>query len=464
MDILESPSPFLVLRPAETLPEIARTVEPYPLERKAELDAFYTDGVQQLQGKTRLEKLRLALEDAIKDQRCYKAFLIGHPGVGKSTELARLAAHFASDLHPLQINLMRELNPGTLRFYDILLLLLVRIVEEVSSPTIIGFQGHNLEQLLSRVKTHLSTKWRKHLQSSGVDWSLALDLPLIAKIRGGLRQGRSTEQGTEDYEVSFVSELVDLTNDLLQACHDMLAKNNHRQWILIVEDMEKLGLSPDVIRALFIGLRPSLQALNINIIFTIPVWLHFSEDANVILPSSFANYVIPDIAVYQKDHQVDSVALAALTELVEKRVVPALFEAGAVRNCVLASGGNLRDLFILLRESMYAARSARNDKITLENVAVAVVSLRNEYKQRLGTTGSTANEVPLQDKISRLVQIYKREDPKAEVADPALYSLLRNRFVLQFNGTAWMGLHPLAVDLLIAFGELPAEALGGSGI
>ncbi len=464
METLESPSPFKVLRPAITLPEIARTVEPYPLERKEELEAFYTDGVQQLQGKTRLEVLRFALEDAINDRRCYKAFLIGHPGVGKSTELARLTAHFSADLHPLQINLMRELNPGTLRFYDILLLLLIRLVEEASSPTIIGFRENHLDQLLGRVKAHLSTKWKKHLESSGVDWSLALELPLLAKIKGGLRQGRSIEQGSEEYEVSFVAELVDLTNDLLQACQQMLLKNKQRQWILIVEDMEKLGLSPDLIRTLFIGLRPSLQALNINIIFTIPVWLHFSEDATVILPSSFASCLIPDIAVYQKDHQVDSVALQALTELVEKRVDPSLLEDGAIQKCILASGGNLRDLFILLRGSMYAARSAKNHRISSENVAAAALSLRNEYRQRLGTTGSTATEVPLQEKIDRLVKIYERKDSKAEIPDPALYSLLRNRFVLQYNGTAWMGLHPLAVDLLIEFKELPIDAPGGSGI
>ena len=462
MALIHNSANLTLLRAAQTLTEIPKTLRPSPLETEQELDAFYCTEVQSLRGVDRLGSIRLGLEDALADNINYKAFLMGHPGVGKTTELMRLMGKMSTQLRPLHLSVTSELNPGNFRFYDVLLLMLIRLVEAATDPTVSGFDGHNLDSAMNRVRVHLSTKWTKHLQTAGADWGIGLKLPFLALL-GNLKQGRSMEHGEQEYEVSFVSELVDLMNDVLRSCNGILQSHKQQTWVILLEDFEKLGIAPAALRDLFVGLRPSLQDLEANILITIPVWLYFSDEAQVILPSKFDCCLLPDIAVYTKDHQIDIDALDALSHVVKARINPDLLNDGVLKRCVLASGGNVRDLFTLLRDSMISARLRAANTISLEDANGAVLNLRNDYKQRLGSTSANPGEATLEQKLDRLVEIYERKNPTADVPNVVLYSLLRQRFVLQYNGSAWKGVHPLAVDLLIEFGKLKANSPGGSG-
>lgn len=452
-----------LLRPAQTLAEAAITLDPGPLATNAELDAFYRTEIQSVRGVDRLGRIRIELEDALSLGRPYKAFLMGHPGVGKTTELWRLTRSFEAKLEPLYISVISELNPGSFRYYDVLLLILVRLVEAASSPTGIGFEEHNLQLLLKRVQNCLTGKWNDYLQTQEANVEVGFDV-FFAKVKGTLKQGRTFKKDEQRFEASFVPELVDLMNDVFDACNEMASKANGKRWIIILDDLEKLGIEQSPLQALFSGLRASLLDLRVNMIFTIPVWLHFSRDAQDILPSNFHRFVLPDIPIYTKEKELDLESLRALTEVVHSRISPLLLEDGVAERCIRGSGGSLRDLFRLVQFSMLSARIGGASRIALTHAESAVQDLRNDYKLRLGATSQTDSEVSLEQKLERLVQIYKREDETAEVPDPVLYNLLRQRFVLQYNGTGWMGIHSLAVDLLIQFTRLNQGAPGGSAL
>lgn len=454
------------LEPAQSLAEIAQTLLPEPLETREELSAFYKEEIQRLRGMDRIGRMRLCLEDAVANRIPFKAFLLGHPGVGKTTEMANLLLSLQSGFRPLRLSVTSELNPGTLRFYDVLLLILIRLVQEASHPSVIGFEEHDLQTLVERVRLHLSTKWTKHLRVEQKEFSAGLQGAFLVRLLGNIKLGSTREQGGQEYEISFVSELVDLMNDVVLECNRLLAKNrNGQQWLIILEDFEKIGLAPSTIKDLFVGLRPHLQGLNSHMVVTIPVWLQYSEDASVVLPPNFQSFLLPDIAVYQKDHTVDSAVVTALSSVVTARADESLFEPSVLRRCCLASGGNIRDLFTLVRDAMLSARLRGATSISMEDADGAINSLRHEYKQRLGSTsGQEEKAISLDSKLARLVKIYKREDPAAEVPGPDLYLLLRQRCVLQYNGAGWMGVHPLLVDLLVEFGKLDSGAPGGSSL
>ncbi len=108
---------------------------------------------------------------------------------------------------------------------------------------------------------------------------------------------------------------------------------------------------------------------------------------------------------------------------------------------------------------MLSARLRSADVISLDDADGAVMSLRFDYKQLLGSTGE--DSVTLSEKLDRLVALYRREDPAVEVPDRVLYLLLRQRCALQYNGAGWIGVHPLIVDLLVEFAKLDRNALGG---
>jgi hypothetical protein len=130
---------------------------------------------------------------------------LGHPGVGKTTELSRLLFGLEDRFFALRLSVTSELNPGTLRFYDVLLPILIRLVQEVSEPSVIGFEDTEIKAMLSRVRDHLATKWTKHLRVDTGEFGAGLQLPFL-KLFGNIKQGRTLERGTEDYELSLLRE------------------------------------------------------------------------------------------------------------------------------------------------------------------------------------------------------------------------------------------------------------------
>jgi len=449
--------------PATTLAEIPQTLHPEALETAQELQAFYKSDIQKVRGINRTGELMLSLEDAHEAQLPFKAFVLGHPGVGKTTELSKLLLELDDRFRPLRLNVTSELNPGTVRYYDVLLLILIRLVYEVIKPSVIGFEDTDLPKMLADVRDHLATKWVKHLQVDAAEFSAGLTTPFLLKLFGNIKQGRTRERGSEEYQLSLVSELTELMNTVLQECNRLLRKHQGgREWLIVLEDLEKIGLSPAALKELFMGLRPSLQGLDGHFIVVIPIWLKYSEDAAIVLPQNFKSFLIPDIAVYQQNHQKDDKVIAAIKAVVTARANETLFADDVLERFCIASGGNLRDLFLMINNAMLSARLRYASAISAGDANGAIVRLRNDYKQFLGSTGRDDSEISLTEKLDRLVALYEHEDPAVEVPDRVLYLLLRQRCALQYNGAGWIGVHPLIVDLLIEFGKLEPNSPGGS--
>ena len=130
---------------------------------------------------------------------------------------------------------------------------------------------------------------------------------------------------------------------------------------------------------------------------------------------------------------------------------------------LVASGGNLRDLFSLVSQSADNAllRQPSGKKISSPDAEAAIDNLRVEYRRRLGDSPYDGERIPYKDKAERLVAIYSSK-PSADILDATLYSLLRSRAVQEFNGKSWFGIHPLVVDILKSQNLLPPSAAGGT--
>jgi hypothetical protein len=122
---------------------------------------------------------------------------------------------------------------------------------------------------------------------------------------------------------------------------------------------------------------------------------------------------------------------------------------------IVASGGNLRDLFEMVADAADRAAIAPGGqlRITVAAATDAINAKRSDYVRRLGTSPYDPQALTYEQKVSRLVGIYRRE-PGHAVPDPVLHSLLRARAVQEFNGERWFGVHPLVVDTLKRDGKL----------
>ena len=76
----------LALGPAKSLADAYKTLDPRPLVSPKQLSVFYKDTINRFRGEDLTTRMGLGLSRAWGGQH-YKAFLMGHSGVGKSTRV-----------------------------------------------------------------------------------------------------------------------------------------------------------------------------------------------------------------------------------------------------------------------------------------------------------------------------------------------------------------------------------------
>jgi hypothetical protein len=289
-------------------------------------------------------------------------------------------------------------------------------------------------------------------------WAGLLGLFASAKAEMKYAADRKTE--TIEYRLKRLPDLVDLCNRLMDVCNQTLLEQAGKEWILVIEDLDKTGISPQQLQELFIQYGTVFQDLRVNLIFTIPVWLAYYPEANR-LP--FERHMIHDTPIYDHKHLAHEGGRAAVQAVLEARVSPALFAERQMTRLIVASGGNLRDLFALVLDAGEGAR-LRNPPATMigpDDAKVAISKMRRDYRMRLGQSPYDAHQIGYSEKSARLLAVYSGA-PDHNVPDPVLYSLLRGRAIQEFNGDGWYGVHPLVVDILKEQQHLKPQDPGGT--
>ena len=109
---------LMQLEPATTLDDVYKTVSPEPLMTPPEIEAFYRGRLNEVRGGDQVGNMALGLE-VPGERASTKAFLMGHPGVGKSTELTRLVERMSSRFRAIRFQVTRELDPGSFKPFDV---------------------------------------------------------------------------------------------------------------------------------------------------------------------------------------------------------------------------------------------------------------------------------------------------------------------------------------------------------
>jgi hypothetical protein len=457
--------------PATELDHLYRTLRPEPLIGPEEFQKYYRPQVNEVRGEDTVALLSLELQQAYRTLP-FKAFLMGHPGVGKSTEISRLLERVKGQQAGIRLSIATELNPASFQVFDVLLLMLARLVEEADRMKAIPLGGILSGHLVSGIEQWFGTeqvkKSRTETIAAGVEagagikgdslWAGLLGLFASAKAEMKYASDRKTE--TVTYRLRRLPELVDLCNRLIDVCSQTMLDKTGREWLLVVEDLDKTVISPLQLQDLFIQYGTAFQDLRASMIFTIPVWLAYSPEANR-LP--FKRYMIHDTPVYDRQHFLHESGRAAVQAVLEARVLPSLFAEGQMTRLIVASGGNLRDLFALVSDAGLGAR-ARNSAATMigpDDAKAAINKMRREYRMKLGQSPYDAHPIPYSEKWKQLLAVYNG-NPDSDIPDPVLYSLLRGRAIQEFNGDGWYGVHPLVVDILKDQQHLRPQDRGGT--
>ncbi|NJN21884.1 MAG: hypothetical protein HC812_12775 [Leptolyngbya sp. RL_3_1] len=453
---------------ATSLAEVYRTLRPYPLSTPEEIAAFYRDEINATRGGDKMKRLRLRLSRAAEDGLPFKACLMGHSGVGKSTELSRLQETIKDQFRVIRFSANNDLDPGSFRPLDVVLVMMMEVATQtarlVAPPP---------EARLQEIKDWFAAEQSIRQETIGITGSITAGvgaergslwdqvLGLFATLQGEVKYASTRNKKIEEYRLSRIKDLIDVANRLLDDCSRLLRyAYKGQRWLFIGEDFDKAGIAAERIEELFMTYGNLFQDLRASLIFNVPIGLFYSSDATRLPFANENSFVLPDTPIYKQNHSPNAIGREAVKAVLTARIDLSLIESQALERLIIASGGNLRDLFSLVNYAADTALLREAEVINGEDANAAILDLRSDYERRLGMSPFDPEEITYSEKAELLVRIYNGEQD-AQITEPALYSLLRARAVQEFNGQRWFGVHPLVVDILAKQGRLQAAPSGG---
>lgn len=465
---------------ATTLDTAYKALDPAPLLRAEDFEAFYRDDINKFRGVDSIARLRLGLERAAGAQH-YKALLMGHSGVGKSTEITRLLREnsIASKYSPIRLSVTEHLDPVAFKPFDVPLLMLHELVEHTRKPVGEGGAGKSpSDALLGKVLQWFATETSKIEHDTTIAASaeagagppatsiLAKVLGLFASLRGEMKYASTRKKEVVEYRLSQLNPLLEACNDLMRECNELLMRASGREWLFVVEDFDKAGVPPEAAEGLFITYKNVVRDLQCHLVFTLPIALGYSSKAGNLPVSQQQLFCIHDTMVFDRDHKPHIGARQAIRAVLEARVDAKLFADGQIERLIVASGGNLRDLFAMTSLTCDSALLRGAALVEADDVTQAIREMRSRYERRLGDSpydealsADGHERITYDKKAELLLRIYHGKE-EAKVPNPVLYSLLRSRVVQEFNGERWFGVHPLVVDILAAQGRIERQSDG----
>jgi hypothetical protein len=464
---------LIQLEPATSLDDVYKTLSPEPLMTSPEIEAFYRGRLNEVRGGDKIGNMALGLKRSW-GSGFYKAFLTGHPGVGKSTELTRLVEEMRDRFRAIRFQVPRDLDPGSFKPFDVLLLMMIMVVEETGKPVPDGGAGATpSEDLLQEIMDWFADEKVKLTESrkTGIEASAGIGpsattllqkvTGLFATVKGEIKYAADRNKEIVEYRLARVSTLIGLVNKLLDECNERLRTATGHEWLFIGEDFDKPGIRPGLVEDFFLNHANIFADIQTHAIFTIPIGLVYSGKQTQLPCPGERIHIVPDTPVFDRDHKDFKDGRAALQEILEARVAAKLFAPGQMKRLIVASGGNVRDLFRLVSQAVDSAllRPAAKGRIGKADADGAINQLRTDYTRKLGVGPYDAPEPTYAEKARRLVEVYNQV-PGYDVPDPALYALLNARAVQEFNGKRWFGVHPLVVDIFKAQGRLKAPEGG----
>ena len=402
------------------------------------------DAVRGKRNMARLLANRLSdYEQAIKagSPRAYARSLItGHRGCGKTTELYRLQDLLvAENFAVVYFDASREfdLQKQVVSWWNILLEMVLQVDEQLSqAPYHIQVPDPLREEAVEWLAKVITKKTvRSEMMSSlTTDFSIGGVLPFFAKAKAAIK---SLLQDSSSLVKEIESEAERRPTVLRKAVEEVVAYANaqlvakgRHGLVVVVDGLEKIPLRSLVDGstthgALFIHNGNYLQSPPCHLIYTLPLGLLTQEKITEVFPER--PHVMPMIHVRHASGEEDGLALHAMEDIIERRVLPELFAPGVVKSLALASGGHMRDFLFLVREA--AGEASGSATITHDHADRAIAGLTDLY-----------NRTIRQEFISPLHYVAQHGELPVEKHDGELVNLL---LVLEYvNDRRWSALHP----------------------
>ncbi len=368
----------------------------------------------------------------LSDDRTSAQLLTGPDGSGKTTELLRLRDTLLDRGYQVaRVDMTEYLDmDGAINIVDFLTAVALGVVDELPAADGNVAKGR-FERLLDLLK-----RVRVSVDKVGLDFGVA-SVDLKTQLKGNPDFVRRLRAEVEPNLAQFAIEI----RQFIAAA----GAEADQPLVLIVDQGEKLGGDDQAmgsVRDLFAHHSARLLLPGVHVVYTVPAYLA------ALLPAfaqRFDGAVRQILTLKLTDRYTGAPIESCLAKLIEivSRREPAwndVFTDDQLRRLILLSGGNVRDLFRLLKEAILKAFARHAElPITDDLMDEAVRAVRADFGQMTAETGDILSEVK-QAQGNYVV-------PEQNVQRVA--RLMRQHVLLpHLNGTWWYEIHPLALPFV----------------
>lgn len=432
------------MKKAENVIEIAQEFDPYKPLKTTEKD-FYVELYEK-----QLKDLRTKILINKNDTATF--FITGQTGSGKSTALNFLPnKQICAKYQPVYLSGRDLFFQDDINVIDVLLMIGFKLTKGTS------LESEYYEQLTKMRKVNLG-HLKKSIEESetltkshggeaklGIKEILFLDFNL-----GFFTSYKNNKQQREASREVFSidkNSLIELINDIILKHESKVLKAGLRS-LIIIDDLEKMR-DQVKIENLFVENHYVFNA--IKCIKIVPVPIYLSREHALFHASGHYHFglrITPNqIEPNPNDKIVDSNKQKLLTLIQARLQNHTLITSDSFTKIIQKSGGNIRQLLILVHESAINALSLSDmaaESIMLENVEEAIQVVSNDFSSSLMGRIATLEQIRIHFILS------DHDERHIEILNQAL---LENQVYYYVNGKSWYEVNPLITDTVKIYAE-----------
>ncbi|TAL17599.1 hypothetical protein EPN96_04580 [bacterium] len=386
-------------------------------------------------------QLRRLVLDLIRAKTSLHAFLCGHRGSGKTTELRKLCKikEIGENYIPVFLTAQNFGTESVNLTHDALLVEIGRSMAEAGKEY--GVTGSYEKELVDWGREIIS-KLVKSESLKAEAGAKANWWPFYFKVVGSTSKDRTQEE-----KQILAPKIEDLINILDRMAQDIRNKTGKRI-LVIVDDLEKgeSDAEKDMHNRLFQENYDSLVRPALSIVYTLPIYFRAMPGSRVPLGEIYAFSAIHIYSRAEKRKTTpqpdrDNRDYGIMKNFIEKRVHSpnALFEEKTIDELILIGGGLFRETARAVRLAAGEALARKGDKITFKDVEYAFNSIKKDYQPMIRG-----------EDVNILRKVYDSEEGWVAGVEP----FLQARAVVEYeNGDLWLDLRYVLKDYVLKLSD-----------
>jgi hypothetical protein len=375
----------------------------------------------------------------------------GQRGTGKSTELKRLKKRLE--------------DVGAVVFYADLSEFMLLTKEVEISDFLVSVAGAMSEQVQAKYGASPGNRnyWQRFTTFMQTEVEIKEFGAKLAgiDIKAALKSDPDFKRRVQEASRGYVAQLSKEAHEFLaEAVNFVRAQEGdpNLKVVLLIDSVERIrGVGSEAmavyesVRNLFFGHAEHLRVPLLHLVYTIPPYLSvLAAGAGSLMGGAVPRRLVSTHIFKDRSREPDPAGLEVLRTVVARRFPgwKALFQAEALDQLALSSGGDLREFFRLIRLCLPAVRD--DSQLPLSPAAV---------KQAENAARGEMLPIPA-DHLSWLKRITQTHDTclAKDVDLPTLAHFLDNRLVLNYrNGSDWYDVHPLLREVVDAHVASPGS-------